>query len=709
MHESHAKSYGALPSAFIQDVLSLCKRADGRDADGKVVERMDKERFQQEKGKLVRMHKLNHVPSDIAILTQLTGDELRLARARLRTKPVRTGSGVTVVAVMTKPLPCPHGKCTYCPGGPGSTFGDVPQSYTGNEPASMRGARAGWSAYVQVFNRLEQYVVLGHNPQKVELILMGGTFPSYDHAYQDEVIHDIFQAMDDFSALFYRGSVMAGAVVGWSDVGPLEVGPSDVGPSETGSLDVGTFNETLARSGTGRASRDERSAAAGGSPPSGLAAQRRSLDEASSRSESFSDAASVRAASMSAEDRFDFDAFKTFFDLPGSIHDAERTSKLQARIRQYRDESPRAQLSVAELQAENETAIIRCIGLTIETRPTHARTEHALVMLEQGCTRIELGVQTTFDDVLTKVHRDHTMADTTGAIADLRDLGFKLNFHVMLGMPLMTPERDIEAAHRLFDDPALRPDMLKLYPCMVMPGTPLYYDWKAGTYAPYDTTTAARVIADIKRFVPRTVRIMRVQRDIPTKITSAGVGQTNLRQVVDELCAKEGIVCPCIRCRESRASGESGQRGDAGSRDASGGSGASAGGRRVVGDVQLRVTSFDASGGTEHFLEYVDDHDTLLGFCRMRFPARSLHPSITMTSAIIRELHVYGTATGVGDEPGVDTSQHRGIGRKLMADAERLAREAGKDKMLVIAGVGVREYYVRLGYAHDGPYVGKTL
>lgn len=534
------------------------------------------------------MH-IGFIPSDILILTHLSGSEFESAKEALLTKPVRTGSGVTVIAVMTKPLPCPHGKCTYCPGGPGSFFGDVPQSYTGHEPATMRGMRAKYDAYTQVYNRLEQYIVSGHNPEKVELILMGGTFPSYDPAYQDEVIHDIFQAMDDFSDQFY------------------------------------------------------------------------------------------------VDGELQFSAFKEYFMLPGSVHDAQRGLALQARIMESKASSKRRSRTITELQRENETAMIRCIGLTIETRPSHARADHGRIMLAQGATRVELGVQTTYDDVLMKVHRDHSVQDTKDAIADLRDLGFKLNFHIMLGMPLMTPDRDIAAARTLFDDPAFRPDMIKLYPCMVMPGTPLYYEWKAGTYTPYTTAQAADVISEIKRFVPDYTRIMRIQRDIPTKVTSAGVGETNLRQTVKELCDAKGIACRCIRCREPDKADPT----------------------IIQTDISLNTYEYEASGGKEFFISADDTaNDRIMGFCRLRLPARSLHEEITTGTAIIRELHVYGTATSIGEDGAV---QHRGLGRKLVAEAERIALANGKDNMLVISGVGVREYYASAGYRLRGPYMGKAL
>ena len=583
MQEAHATPLEPLPAAFLADALALAKDC------------ATKEEFTRRKLALASAHGIIGTPQDSVILMSLAPADAATVRERLRTHAVRTGSGVTVLAVMTKPMPCPHGKCTYCPGGPGSAFGDTPQSYTGHEPATMRGKRAHYDAYTQVFNRLEQYLVSGHNPEKVELILMGGTFPSYPQAYQDEVIAGVFQALDDFSAFFYR--------------------------DETGT----------------------------------------------------------------SEERFDLDAFRAFYELPGSVHDSTRVARIQERILRHKRTSPRAGKRIAELQAENETAAIRCVGLTIETRPTHALLPHALRMLAQGCTRVELGVQTTVDAVLTAVHRDHTSVETKASIAALRDLGFKLNFHLMLGLPGMTQERDLAAVREIFDDPAYRPDMIKIYPCMVMPGTPLFYEHQAGTYRPYTTAQSAAVIAQAKAFLPRWVRVMRVQRDIPTHVTTAGVDRTNLRQEVNAECERRGIACGCIRCREPR--------------------------ERAPSDATpvLRTTAYDAAGGEERFIEAVDPTtDTLLGFCRLRFPARTdLHPAITDGTALIRELHVYGTATGIGDEGEV---QHRGLGSALMREAETQARAAGKGKMIIIAGVGVREYYIRrLGYRHDHEYVSKNI
>ncbi len=533
---------------------------------------------------LAKKYSMKSTPSNIAILSHLDTDTLSWAKKYLLTKPMRTGSGVTPVAVMTKPMRCPHGKCTYCPGGPDSYYGDVPQSYTGHEPATMRGIRAGYDAYIQVFNRLEQFVLLGQSPEKVECILMGGTLPSYPKEYQDEVIRDVFKAMNDFSSYFFKDGI------------------------------------------------------------------------------------------------FQFDVFKEFFELPGTIGSADREARVQQKVLKLKEQD--YDTPIAQLQEQNENVKIRCVGLTIETRPSHAGGEIALKMLEQGCTRVELGIQTTFDEVLEKVHRDHSVQESIDAIADLRDLGFKLNFHMMLGLPLMTPERDEEAITRIFSDPDFKPDMIKIYPCMVMPGTPLFYEYKRGTYKPYSTEQTAELIAKWAPLFPEWVRVMRVQRDIPTKMTEAGVDKTNLRQYVDKQSLEQKTSFRDIRAREIKD--------------------------RPIGEWAIEVIEFEAANGKEFFIQAVESAtNALIGFCRLRFPSRQLHPEITPSSAIVRELHVYGKALNIGKQ---GDQQHKGFGKVLMEKAEEICREGGKDKLLVISGVGVRQYYKqKLGYEQMGPYVGKML
>jgi elongator complex protein 3 len=219
---------------------------------------------------------------------------------------------------------------------------------------------------------------------------------------------------------------------------------------------------------------------------------------------------------------------------------------------------------------------------------------------------------------------------------------------------------------------------------MVMKGTKLYDEWKQGKYKPLTTEQAAEIISEFKRIVPKYVRIMRIQRDIPTKHTEAGVDRTNLRQYVDLLCKAKGIKCRCIRCRE-------------------------VGRAKKLGKVSITVMKYAASRGTEFFIAAEDvKNDVLVGFTRMRFPSTSLRREITRNSALIRELHVYGETAAVGEKSDIKL-QHRGYGKILLNTAEKIAKQQGKNKMIVISGIGVREYYKRLGYKREGPYMVKKL
>lgn len=530
-----------------------------------------------------RKHHLKKSPSNIELLLSLPQEQINEYKKILLSKPTRTISGVSPVAVMTKPSRCPHGKCTFCGGGIGSPWGDVPQSYTGHEPATMRGIRNNYDSYLQVFNRLQQYVLMGHSFDKIEIIIMGGTFPAEPKEYQEEFVYGIFKAMNDFSDLFFD-----------------------------------------------------------------------------------------------AQGGFDFLKFKEFFELPGDMYDKEREHRIQQKLLELKHET---KTWLEQEQLGNESSNIKCVALCIETKPDWGFLEHGNKMLSQGCTRVELGIQSVYDDVLKFVHRGHTAEDSKKSIQVLRDLGFKINFHYMPGLPLTDYERDMAGMRQLFSDPAYKPDMIKVYPCMVAPGTALYYQYKKGEFTPLSTDEAAKRIAEFYSFVPEYCRIQRVQRDVPTKYWEAGVDMTNLRQYIDE---KYPVKCRDIRAREPK-------------------------GKAIAWDkVEIKVMEYQASQGKEFFISAEDaEQDIIIGFCRLRFPFEFLRSEITPVSALVRELHIYGTATAIGDEGLV---QHKGWGKKLMQKAEEIAKENGKNKMVVISGVGVREYYQeKLGYAKEGPYMVKYL
>lgn len=540
--------------------------------------KLSKNELSRLKVKLCKIHKVKKIPTDIQVL--LHADENDLKKFNIITKPTRTISGVSVVAIMSHPFKCPHGECSMCPS---KTEDGVPQSYTGHEPATMRGIRNNFDSYLQVFNRLEQYVVLGQPFDKVELIIMGGTFPSFPKEYQEDFVTYAFKALNDFSKTFF--------------------------------LKSGKFNVLK---------------------------------------------------------------FREFFMLPGDINNELRIKKVHENIMNLKGSS-----NLESEQKINEKAEIRCIGLTVETRPDYGTLKEGNELLRLGATRIELGIQSVYEEALKKINRGHTVKQSIESIRTLKDLGFKLNFHYMPGLPGINLKKDVDGMKQLFDDSNFRPDMLKIYPCMVIPGTKLYDEYKKGKFTPITTSDAIERIIELKKFVPSYTRIMRVQRDIPTNMTTAGVDKTNLRQMIDE----KGHECNCIRCREV--------------------------GHKFLKNglkpkkIEIKVLEYASSDGKDFFISAEDfNQKILLGFCRLRFPSQSLRKEITKESALIRELHVYGQAAEIGD---IGDTQHKGFGKKLLKKAEEVAKKHKKKKIVIISGVGVRAYYKKLGYKKQGPYMVKNI
>jgi elongator complex protein 3 len=499
--------------------------------------------------KVAGKYGLGEVPANSELISLLTAQEAKLLLPILKRKETRGISGVTVIATMTKPFACPQSEpCAYCPGGPSQ---GSPQSYTGHEPAAMRGAQNNFDPYLQVQSRVEQLTAIGHKVDKIELIIMGGTFPSTPLEYQTWFIQRCLDAI------------------------------------------------------TGKES-----------------------------------------------------------------------------------------ASLEEAKANAEVSKIRNVGITVETRPDWAKRQHIDLMLDMGVTRIELGVQNPDDAIYRKVGRTHTVADVVEATRLAKDSGLKIVYHLMPGMPGSNPKKDVAAYKRVFADPDFKPDMIKIYPCLIIAGTKANEWYQNGEYQPYTTEQATEVIVEIKKIIPPWVRVMRVQRDIPARLILAGAKKGNLRELAQEKLHADGFRCQCIRCREV--------------------------GHRLVVDkvkpdlekVKIYTQTYDASEGKEVFISAEDkEKDVLLGYLRLRIPsAKAFRPEITAaSSAIVRELHVYGQLVPVGKH--LDGAwQHKGFGADLLREAERLSREAfGKEKLLVISALGTRRYYRRLGYVQDGVYVSKKL
>ncbi|MCX7912703.1 MAG: tRNA uridine(34) 5-carboxymethylaminomethyl modification radical SAM/GNAT enzyme Elp3 [Dehalococcoidales bacterium] len=344
--------------------------------------------------------------------------------------------------------------------------------------------------------------------------------------------------------------------------------------------------------------------------------------------------------------------------------------------------------SLEEAQKRNETAAHRCVGLCIETRPDFCGEDEIRRMLEFGTTRVELGVQMLDDEVYRTVRRGHTVEDVIRATGRLREYGFKVHYHWMPGLPGSSPEKDLELSRLLFTDERFQPDGLKLYPTMVVRGTELERWYHEGRYRPYDDATMIDLTIRIKTLVPGYVRISRVLRDIPSEFIVAGL-RDSLRGLVREKMREMGLSCRCIRCREY--------------------------GHRVrdgwqVGEPRLVRTDYTAAGGREVFLSFEDERGTLFAILRLRLQKTPVPALGGNYRAVVRELHVFGPEVPLsGEVPGA--IQHRGLGRTLLQEAERIAREEfGAGRLAILSGVGAREYYrAECGYREEAGYMVKEL
>ena len=507
--------------------------------------------------------KLKGFMSNSKILQYAKPEELETLRPILMKKPTRTISGVAIVAVMCHPHKCPQGRCKYCP-----ESSVAPPSYTGEEPAALRARMFSFHPYVQTFNRLYQLRNIGHPIDKVELIIMGGTFASRPLDYQEWFVTQCLRAMNDFESII--------------NTIPRNQKEADIVPP-------------------------------------------------------------------------------TDFKY---LHDVKKS---------------------------NEHSKVRCVGLTFETRPDYSKTEDVNRMLGFGVTRVELGVQTLYNYIYKRIDRGHRIQDVIEANQTLRDSGIKVAMHMMPGL-YSTPRSDLNMFKRLFTEPSFCPDMLKIYPCLVTEGSEFYEMWKRGEYEPYTSEQAVDLIVEVKKILPKWVRTMRIQRDIPATLIDAGVKKSNLGELVYNRLEEENIQCQCIRCREVGHKRAHGIEPD-------------------YDNIELLRTDYDVTGGHEIFLSIEDPgNDIIIGFTRLRIPSKNtFRPEITPNSALIRELHVYGQMQKIGKNKE-NLWQHKGYGGRLLHEAERIAKEEyEKNKLLIISGIGVRDYYRKLGYHKDGPYMSKFI
>jgi elongator complex protein 3 len=489
----------------------------------------------------------------------------------LKSKAIRTLSGVAVVAVLTKSHPC-RGKCLYCP-----TEKEMPKSYLSNEPAVMRAMSVKFNPYRQVQKRLRALEINGHDIDKIELIVMGGTFSDLPKKYQYWFVKECYRAANDY---------------------------------------------------------------------------------------------------------------------PGERREEKSRTITRSRI------STGAKNKLYTEQKRNEEAKHRIIGLTLETRPDTLDEKEINFYLELGATRVEIGVQNIYDDVLKKNRRGHTIDQTIEATKLLKDAGFKISYHMMPGLLGSSFKKDLQMFKEIFSSPNFQPDLIKIYPCVVTKNSDLYKLWKSGKYKALGNLQAEKLITEIKKIIPPYVRVSRLIRDIPKTSIVAGPNISNLRQIIQN----RGIQCQCIRCREVRDSynrekDKTKPRSDSRSESGTG--------------VVLRRIDYDASGGKEIYLEYVSpDHKKLYSLLRLRiflrFDLKNLGNS-HLYCAIIREIHTYGKLISIGAK-NKKSPQHAGFGKKLIIEAERIAKKEFECKNIsVISGIGVRKYYRKLGYKLKNTYMVKNI
>jgi elongator complex protein 3 len=342
--------------------------------------------------------------------------------------------------------------------------------------------------------------------------------------------------------------------------------------------------------------------------------------------------------------------------------------------------------TLLEAQEINATAGRRNVGLVIETRPDHVDADELRWLRHLGVTKVQIGIQSLDDEILALNRRGHDVAATRRAIRLLRLAGFKIHAHWMPNLLGARPERDLADFGRLWSDPAMRPDELKIYPCMLVENAELYDYWRRGEYTPYSEAEVTELLVACKLQVPRYVRLTRIIRDIPTTNVVAGNKKANLRQIVQQRMRDRGLRCQCIRCREVR--------------------------RRNVAAAELRLLfdTYQTDATTEHFLSYETGDGRIAAFLRLSLPHSSADLPLPELAghAMIREVHVYGPALPVGEESQGE-AQHIGLGAGLVRAARQIAQEAGYRRIAVISAIGTRAYYARHGFEPDGLYMTALL
>ena len=532
----------------------------------------------------------------------------------VRMKPRRTASGVATITVITRPHTC-SSNCIYCP-----CDLRMPKSYLANEPACQRAELTFFDPYVQVAARLQALHQMGHSTDKVELIVLGGTWSDYPEGYQYWFIKELFRALNE-----------------WPN------SPSHIQERLDWYTSFGLQNTEEALS-------------------SFVAEQQKTI---------FEDTATYNQA------------FHKLYDTSRPHQSA--WSQMQSTY----DE-------LVEQQHVNETAAARVVGLVIETRPDTITPDNLRMFRQLGCTKIQIGIQSTRQEILDANKRQMSAAQIKRAFSLIRLYGFKIHSHLMVNLLGATPEADKQDFKTFVTDPGFLPDEIKLYPCALVSGTQLVRKYREGAWQPYAKDELVDVLVQDVLNTPPYVRISRMIRDISATDILVGNKHTNLRQMVEQELAAKDVARRVqeIRFREINQQ------------------------QVRAAELTLQDFTYTTAVSDEHFLQWVTADNKIAGFCRLSLPHWDKLTSgacdvsanellVQPGQAMIRELHVYGQALSLGSE-GM-SAQHQGLGQKLLAKASSIAAETGYTSLNVISSIGTRAYYRAQGFTDAGLYQQKAL
>ena len=532
---------------------------------------------------------------------------------KLRLKPTRSASGVAPVTILTKPYPCP-GKCLFCPNDL-----RMPKSYLAEEPGAQRAEKNYFDPYLQVMSRLNALVDMGHRIDKVELIILGGTWTSYPGNYRFWFIQQSFKALNDFGKIDQSKKIRQ------------------------------RYEQALKK-----------------------------LDQAYMSSEAKENQAILERLNLDEQViRQNYNQLITeYYLLPEKKAGIDRWQ--QASFSQ-----------LARAHKKNETALARCIGLVLETRPDEINRDSALELRKLGATKVQLGVQTLDDEVLKLNRRGHEVAKTIEAFKILRELGFKIHVHWMANLYGSNVSKDQIDFLKLFTDKNFKPDELKIYPCSLIASAPLMQYYQEGKWQPYSYDDLLQITTFTLKHTPAYCRITRMLRDIPAQDIVSGNIKSNFRQIAEDQVKKEGIEIKEIRSREIRRQNFDPKQ------------------------IKLSKIKYQTQSSTEYFLQFTvlveSGEEKILGFLRLSLAKKKKHWWKELSdSALIREIHVYGQALALGAE-AEGQAQHLGLGTRLIEEAKIISQQAGFKKLAVISAIGTREYYRSRGFSDGSLYQFLTL